>query len=150
MPRGDKSKYSDKQKRKAEHIEEGYEKRGLDEKEAERRALGYCQQGIRRRQQVGERTGHAGHERFKQEGGKDGGRSRGVAPGKRAVGLGQEGGRDTQAKSGVESEMTASRTKRGVGSCLTQSNADSRVTRRAFADGMAAGNLSPSCDRPDG
>ncbi len=38
MPRGDKSKYTDKQKRKAEHIEEGYEKRGLDEKEAERRA----------------------------------------------------------------------------------------------------------------
>jgi plasmid stabilization system protein ParE len=38
MPRGDKSKYTDKQKRKAEHIEEGYEKRGVDEKEAERRA----------------------------------------------------------------------------------------------------------------
>ena len=38
MPRGDKSKYTDKQKRKAEHIEEGYEKRGLGTKEAERRA----------------------------------------------------------------------------------------------------------------
>ena len=38
MPRGDKSAYTDKQKRKAEHIEEGYEKRGLSEKEAERRA----------------------------------------------------------------------------------------------------------------
>ena len=38
MPRGDKSKYTDKQKRKAEHIEEGYEKRGVGEKEAERRA----------------------------------------------------------------------------------------------------------------
>ena len=38
MPRGDKSSYSDKQKRKAEHIEEGYEKRGVPEKEAERRA----------------------------------------------------------------------------------------------------------------
>jgi plasmid stabilization system protein ParE len=38
MPRGDKSSYSDKQKRKAEHIEEGYEKRGTSEKEAERRA----------------------------------------------------------------------------------------------------------------
>ena len=38
MPRGDKSKYTDKQKRKAEHIEEGYESRGVDEKEAERRA----------------------------------------------------------------------------------------------------------------
>jgi plasmid stabilization system protein ParE len=38
MPRGDKSAYTDKQKRKAEHIEEGYEKRGMPEDEAERRA----------------------------------------------------------------------------------------------------------------
>lgn len=38
MPRGDKSSYTDKQKRKAEHIEEGYEARGVSEKEAERRA----------------------------------------------------------------------------------------------------------------
>jgi len=38
MPRGDKSSYTNKQKRKAEHIEEGYEKRGTPKKEAERRA----------------------------------------------------------------------------------------------------------------
>ncbi|MGH7966798.1 MAG: hypothetical protein ACRERD_34055, partial [Candidatus Binatia bacterium] len=38
MPRGDKSAYTDKQKRQAEHIEEGYEKQGTSEKEAERRA----------------------------------------------------------------------------------------------------------------
>jgi hypothetical protein len=38
MPRGDKSKYTEKQKRKAEHIEEGYEARGVPEEEAERRA----------------------------------------------------------------------------------------------------------------
>jgi plasmid stabilization system protein ParE len=38
MPRGDKSKYTDKQKRQAEHIEEGYETRGVPEDEAERRA----------------------------------------------------------------------------------------------------------------
>ncbi|WP_165226424.1 plasmid stabilization protein [Aquisphaera insulae] len=38
MPRGDKSAYSDKQKRKAEHIEESYESRGVPESEAERRA----------------------------------------------------------------------------------------------------------------
>jgi plasmid stabilization system protein ParE len=38
MPRGDKSKYTDKQKRKAEHIAEGYEKRGVSEKEAKSRA----------------------------------------------------------------------------------------------------------------
>lgn len=38
MPRGDKSSYTDKQKRQAAHIEEGYEKRGVSEEEAERRA----------------------------------------------------------------------------------------------------------------
>jgi hypothetical protein len=38
MPRGDKSKYTSKQKRKAEHIEEGYRERGLSEEEAEGRA----------------------------------------------------------------------------------------------------------------
>lgn len=38
MPRGDKSSYTDKQKRQAEHIEEGYENRGVPEDEAERRA----------------------------------------------------------------------------------------------------------------
>lgn len=38
MPRKDKSSYSDKQKRKAEHIEKGYEDRGVSSKEAERRA----------------------------------------------------------------------------------------------------------------
>ena len=38
MPRGDKSSYTDKQKRQAERIEEGYEHRGVSEGEAERRA----------------------------------------------------------------------------------------------------------------
>jgi hypothetical protein len=38
MPQGDKSKYTSKQKRKAEHIEESFEKRGTPKKEAERRA----------------------------------------------------------------------------------------------------------------
>ena len=38
MPRGDKSKYTDKQERKADHIAEGYEAKGVPDKEAERRA----------------------------------------------------------------------------------------------------------------
>jgi len=38
MPRGDKSAYTEKQKRQAEHIEEGYRARGVPENEAERRA----------------------------------------------------------------------------------------------------------------
>lgn len=38
MPQGDKSSYTNKQKRKAQHIEEGYEDRGVSKDEAERRA----------------------------------------------------------------------------------------------------------------
>ncbi|HET6423795.1 MAG TPA: hypothetical protein VFG20_08945 [Planctomycetaceae bacterium] len=38
MPQGDKAKYTDKQKRQAEHIEEGYKERGASTEEAERRA----------------------------------------------------------------------------------------------------------------
>src|SRR3954470_878885 len=38
MPRGDKSSYSSRQKRKATHIEEGYEKRGVSKKTAQKRA----------------------------------------------------------------------------------------------------------------
>ncbi|MET0962577.1 MAG: hypothetical protein ABWY05_07120 [Noviherbaspirillum sp.] len=38
MPTGEKSAYTDKQKRQAEHIAEGYEKHGVPEDEAKRRA----------------------------------------------------------------------------------------------------------------
>ena len=38
MPQGDKSSYTDKQKRQAEHIEAGYEKKGMSTKTAEARA----------------------------------------------------------------------------------------------------------------
>jgi len=38
MPRGDKSSHTGRQKRKAEHIEAGYRKRGIGKAEAERRA----------------------------------------------------------------------------------------------------------------
>ncbi len=38
MPQGDKSKYTDKQKRQAKHIKDSYEERGLPEDQAEERA----------------------------------------------------------------------------------------------------------------
>ena len=66
MPRGDKSSYTSKQKRQAEHIEEGYEKRGTPKKEAERRAWAT----------VNKETG----------GGKKSGSGRKRAPTKRATG----------------------------------------------------------------
>jgi plasmid stabilization system protein ParE len=59
MPRGDKSKYTEKQKRQAEHIEEGYEARGLPEKEAERRAWAT----VNKVHQGGEKPGGGGYGR---------------------------------------------------------------------------------------
>jgi len=38
MPRGDKSAYTEKQKRQAEHIEDSYKEQGVSENEAEQRA----------------------------------------------------------------------------------------------------------------
>lgn len=60
MPRGDKSAYTDKQKRQAEHIEEGYENRGVPESEAERRAWATVnkQTGGGRKSGAGRKTAH--------------------------------------------------------------------------------------------
>jgi hypothetical protein len=59
MPRGDKSKYTEKQKRQAEHIEEGYERRGVPEDEAERRAWAT----VNKVHHGGEKPGGGGHGR---------------------------------------------------------------------------------------
>jgi hypothetical protein len=50
MPQGDKSSYTDKQKRQAEHIEAGYEKKGVGTKTAEARAWATVNKLSRRRQ----------------------------------------------------------------------------------------------------
>ena len=49
MPRGDKSSYTDKQKRQAEHIEEGYEKRGVPEREGRQLAAPLSERNARPR-----------------------------------------------------------------------------------------------------
>jgi plasmid stabilization system protein ParE len=53
MPQGSKSKYTDKQKRKAEHIEESYEKRGASKATAEKRAW----QTVNKQSGGGEKSG---------------------------------------------------------------------------------------------
>jgi plasmid stabilization system protein ParE len=57
MPQGDKSKYTDRQKRQAEHIEEGYEKRGVPEEEAEARAWAT----VNKQDGGGKKAGGSGH-----------------------------------------------------------------------------------------
>ena len=100
MPRGDKSKYSDKQKRKAEHIEEGYEKRGVDEKEAERRAWATVNKESGGGNKSGSGRGKADTNVSSKKGGKKGGAAAASRTAGRAIGLRQEGGRDAEAKPG--------------------------------------------------
>lgn len=73
MPRGDKSSYSSKQKRKARHIEEGYEKRGVSDDEAERRAWATVNKesggGKRSGSGRGRRTSHASSRKGGRKGG---------------------------------------------------------------------------------
>lgn len=60
MPGGDKSAYTDKQKRQAEHIEEGYERRGMPRDEAERRAWATVNKRTGGGKKSGSGRGHAG------------------------------------------------------------------------------------------
>lgn len=77
MPRGDKSSYSSKQKRKAEHIEEGYEGRGVGKKEAERRAWATVNKESGGGKKSGGGRGKKGNKKSSKKGGKKGGRKKG-------------------------------------------------------------------------
>jgi plasmid stabilization system protein ParE len=80
MPRGDKSSYTDKQKRKAEHIEEGYEKRGVSEKEAERRAWATVNKESGGGNKSGSGRGRKDTKVSSRKGGRAGGRASAARP----------------------------------------------------------------------
>jgi plasmid stabilization system protein ParE len=99
MPRGEKSAYTDKQERKADHIAEGYEDRGVSEKEAERRAWATVNKddggGKKSGSGRGKHTGHpAAHK---------GGRKGGAASASRS-----KSDRSAAAKKGWETRRKAS------------------------------------------
>jgi hypothetical protein len=73
MPQGDKSAYTDKQIRQAEHIEEGYEKRGIPEEEAESRAWATVNKISGGGKKSGSGRGHAENKEPMHTGGKKGG-----------------------------------------------------------------------------
>ncbi len=76
MPRGDKSKYTDKQKRQAEHIEEGYEDRGVSKKEAERRAWATVNKESGGGKKSGSGRGKKANKSASKKGGKKAGRKK--------------------------------------------------------------------------
>ena len=80
MPRGDKSKYTDKQKRQADHIEEGYESRGVDSKEAERRAWATVNKETHGGKQSGSGRGTKENHAPSRKGGKLGGQASAKRP----------------------------------------------------------------------
>jgi hypothetical protein len=84
MPRGDKSSYTSKQKRKAEHIEEGYEKRGTSKKEAERRAWATVNKESHGGKRSGGGRGKKSNKSSSRKGGRIGGKSRSHAASVRA------------------------------------------------------------------
>ena len=75
MPRGDKSKYTDKQERKAGHIAESYESRGVSEDEAERRAWATVNKESGGGNKSGSGRGNPESHASSRKGGKLGGRA---------------------------------------------------------------------------
>src|ERR1700733_10598498 len=75
MPRGDKSSYSDKQKRQAEHIEKGYEHRGVKPTEAKRRAWATVNKTTHRGKRSGSGRGRTENHAPARKGGRIGGRA---------------------------------------------------------------------------
>jgi hypothetical protein len=73
MPRGSKSKYSNKQKRQAHHIEEGYENRGTSKKEAERRAWATVNASSHGGKKSGSGRGKSNNSSPSKRGGRKGG-----------------------------------------------------------------------------
>jgi plasmid stabilization system protein ParE len=76
MARGSKSKYTSKQKRKAEHIEEGYEKRGTSKKEAKRRAWATVNKSDKGGKKSGSGRGKKSSKASSRKGGRKGGRKK--------------------------------------------------------------------------
>jgi len=80
MPRGDKSSYTDKQKRQVEHIEEGYEERGVGKNEAERRAWATVNKETHGGKKSGSGRGRKVNTAPSRKGGKLGGRASAKRP----------------------------------------------------------------------
>jgi hypothetical protein len=76
MPRGDKGSYSGKQKRRAEHIEKGYEKRGVSSGEAKRRAWATVNKESGGGKKSGSGRGKKENRSASRKGGRKGGRAR--------------------------------------------------------------------------
>jgi hypothetical protein len=76
MPQGDKSSYTDKQKREAKHIEDSYESRGVSTKESERRAWATVNKMTHGGKKSGSGRGKTENHAPARKGGRLGGRAK--------------------------------------------------------------------------
>lgn len=83
MPRGDKSSYTEKQKRQAEHIEEGYKKSGVSSKTAAARAWATVNKETGGGKKSGSGRGRKVNRSSSRKGGRKAARSRSRAPSSR-------------------------------------------------------------------
>ncbi len=104
MPRGDKSSYTGKQKRQAEHIEEGYEKRGIGRKEAARRAWAT----VNAETGGGKKSGSGRGKKVNKAPARKGGRKGGAAAAKRSAAA-----KTRSAKKAAHTRAAANAAKRG-------------------------------------
>ena len=86
MVRGSKAAYTSKQKRQAEHIEEGYEKRGTPKKEAERRAWATVNKETGGGKKSGSGRGKKTNRSASRAGGRKGGAKGGAKGGRKSGG----------------------------------------------------------------
>ena len=96
MPRGDKSSYTNKQRRMAEHIEEGYESRGIGEKEAEQRAWATVNKETHGGKKSGSGRGKKNSYASSRKGGRTRWPYRSQTPCGRPIGIRAQGGKNAQ------------------------------------------------------
>src|SRR5829696_7498105 len=110
MARGDKSSYTDKQKRQAEHIEEGYEKRGVSEEEAEKRAWAT----VNKATGGGKKPGGSGRGKTANKGPfKKGGKKGGKKAGKKSASKKSGGAKKSSSKKGGSKKSSKKSSKKG-------------------------------------
>jgi plasmid stabilization system protein ParE len=106
MPRGDKAKYTEKQKRKAEHIEVGYEARGVPEGEAERRAWATVNKESGGGKQSGSGRGQPETHVSSRKGGRIGGAASASRTARGTLGLRQESRGNPKGPAGGRKPLT--------------------------------------------
>jgi hypothetical protein len=109
MPRGSKAKYTTKQKRRAEHIEEGYERRGVSSGEAARRAWATVNKEEGGGKKSGSGRGKKPNRSAARKGGKAASRSR--SPAARKGGTAAARRRSAAARKGGKAAARARRTR---------------------------------------